>query len=533
MHIAKTKTAYLIVIQLVISLFLQAQGLQRIEIPVPNNMEIFSIPIEKKGVIVLSQVNSNSFNLKKYDTDLQMNWSLNGTIGNNLDYVTHSYDGKNVYLLFSKYKSNTYEIVKIFPGPGFIEKYQIFSIDKIELSDFEATENVVFLSGMVKNAPVILFTDLINKKSKVLPTAFKGVAELQSMETDTTLGRVNLTFAVGKAKDYQLIVKSFDFNGQPIAEIQLDPEDDFAMMNGRLNNITANNQIMFGTYGYKNTIGTSKGPFSQGIYLTKINENEITETKFYDFTDFKNFFAFLSPRQRERQEKKIKDKKEKGKDLKLLHRMLVHEIIKQGENYILVAEAFYPEYKYNNNLNSPYGSSFGNFSPYYSSYFNPYRWGYGNWGNYSPFSNYYGYRGNNNREIFDGWKYTHGIVAAFDKNGKLLWDNNIELNNIKTQTLKEKIKVNVDGDIVTMSYSDNGEIFSKTFKNGIVEQNLKGKTVATAKQGDSIKRTTVDDIEVWYDNYFIASGIQRISNNEDGRRNVFYLNKIKSTDTNN
>ncbi|MES2798061.1 MAG: hypothetical protein V4683_18985 [Bacteroidota bacterium] len=522
----KIKIHYLVVLQLVITFCGQAQSLQRIEIPVPTNMEVFSIPIKEKGVIVLSQTSANSFNLKKYDTDLNLNWNLNGTIGNNLDYVTHSFDGKHVYLLFSKYKSNTYEIIKIYPGPGFIEKYQIFSIDKIELSDFEATDNVVFLSGMVKNAPVILFTDLVNKKSKVLPTAFKGLAEVQSMETDTLLQRVNITFAVGKVKDYQLIVKSFDLNGMPLSEIQLDPEDDFAMMNGRLNTVTANNQIMFGTYGYKNTIGSQKGPYSQGIYLTKIDDNEITETKFYDFTDFKNYFAFLSPKQREKQEKKVQDKKEKGKDLKLSHRMLVHEVIKQGDNYILVAEAFYPEYKYNNNYYSPYGSAFGMFSPFYSSYFNPYRWGYGNWGMYSPFSNYYGYRGYGNREIFDGWKYTHGIVAAFDKAGNLLWDNNIELKNVKTQTLKEKVKVNVEGDIITMSYSDKGEIFSKTLKNGIVIDELKSKQVSSEKEGDSVKRTSTDDIELWYGNYFLATGIQRITNDENGRRNVFYLNKV-------
>ncbi len=526
MHILKIKANYLIVFQLFISIIGYSQSANRIEIPIPNNMEIFSIPLGKKGVIVLSQTSGTTFNLKKYDTELNQNWTLNGSISNNLDYVTHSYDGKHVYLLFSKYNSNSYEIVKIFPGPGFIEKFKIFSIDKIEISDFEATDNVVFLSGMVKSAPVILYTDLINKKSKVLPTAFKGIAEVQSMETDTTSGRINITFAVGKAKEYQLVVKSFDLAGMPVSEIQLDPEDDFAMLNGRLNTVGTNNQIMFGTYGYKNTIGSQKGPYSQGIYLTKIDDNEITETKFYDFTDFKNFFSFLNPKQRERQEKKVADKKEKGKDLKLSHRMLVHEVIKQDDKYILVAEAFFPEYKYNNNFYSPYGSSFGNFSPFYSSYFNPYRWGYGNWGLYSPFSNYYGYRGFGNREIFDGWKYTHGIVAAFDKNGNLLWDNNIELKNIKTQTLKEKVKVKVEGEYITMSYADRGDIFSKTFKNGVVIGELKGKPVASQKEGDSVRRTSTDDIELWYENFFLATGVQRITNEDEGRRNVFYLNKV-------
>jgi hypothetical protein len=515
-----------IVFQIIVFSTAFGQNINRIEIPVPNNMEIFSIPIQEKGVIVLTQVGSNAYNLKKYDTDLNLLWTKNGTIGDNLDYVTYSYDGKQVYLLFSKYKSNTYEVVKVQPESGYLEKFQIYSIDKIEISDFEATENVIFLSGMVKNAPLIFYTDLQNKKSKVLPTAFKGTAEVQSMETDTTLKRVNITFAVGKAKDYQLIVKSFDLYGMPVSEIQLNPEDEFAMMNGKLNTITDSSQIMFGTYGYKNTIGSQKGPYSQGIYLTKINGDEVSDTKYFDFTDFKNYFAALSSKQRERQEKKIKSKKNKGKDLKLNDRMLVHNIIKQGDKYILVAEAFFPEYRYNNNYYSPYGTAFGAFSPFYSSYFNPYRWGYGNWGLYSPFSNYYGYRGYGNQQTFDGWKYTHGIIAAFDKNGNLLWDNNIELKNIKTMTLKEKVKANVEGDNITLSYSNNGEIFSKTFKNGEVVEGLTSKQLATQKLGDTVRKTSTDEIELWYGNYFIATGIQRITNEDEGRRNVFYLNKI-------
>lgn len=60
------------------------------------------------------------------------------------------------------------------------------------------------------------------------------------------------------------------------------------------------------------------------------------------------FFNFLTPKQKERQEKKIKDKEVKGEDLRLDYRLLMHDIIKNGENYIIIAEAFYPDYKYNN-----------------------------------------------------------------------------------------------------------------------------------------------------------------------------------------
>mgnify|MGYP000076473836 CR=1 FL=1 len=55
-------------------------------------------------------------------------------------------------------------------------------------------------------------------------------------------------------------------------------------------------------------------------------------------------------------------------------------------------------------------------------------WGYGYYGLYSPFSSYYspwGYRGFNsfgNNQQFDGWIYTHAVIAELDEKGNLLWD---------------------------------------------------------------------------------------------------------------
>jgi small nuclear ribonucleoprotein (snRNP)-like protein len=504
---------------------LLAQANERLEIPIANNMEAFTIPIGNQGVVVLIQTSNTTFNLRKYDTDLQPGWNITGTIGNNLDYVTHSFDGKHIYLLFSKYRSNAYEVVKVFPGAGFIEKYQIFSIDRIEISDFEASDNAVFIAGVLKAEPMLFYTDLNARKSKVLPAAFKTTAEIQSMEIDTSMQRVNVTFAVGKAKDYRLIVKSFGFDGEPVTEIHLDEEDALAMMNGKLNTLNNHSQIMMGTYGFKKSIGTQKGPYSQGVYLTKIEGDAITDTKFYDFTDFQNFFSYLNPKQKERQERKVKDKKDKGKDLQINQRMLVHNIIPQKDGYLFVAESFFPEFRYNNNM---YGNGlFGSYSPfYYSPYFNPYRWGYGYYGLYSPFSSYYGYRNNGNNQVFDGWRYTHGVVAAFDKQGNLLWDNTIEIKDLKINTLKQKVKVNVEGDEVTLSYSNKGEVFSKTINKGTVVKQLSKRPLAGQKDGDNVRRTSTDDIDNWYDNYFIASGVQRITNTDEGRRNVIYLQKL-------
>ena len=188
-----------------------AQSIKRVEIPLANsnNTELFTIPLQEQGVLVLNQINKTNYTLTRFDTNLEKLWTVNGTIDASLDYVKSSYDGKNLYLLFSRYRSNVYEVVKVNIGPGFIEKYQIMSVERMEVSEFQALNSSIFIGGVVNAQPVILFTNLEERKTRVLPSALKSSAEIQSMELDTTSDLVNVTYAVGtKGKNYQLVMKS-------------------------------------------------------------------------------------------------------------------------------------------------------------------------------------------------------------------------------------------------------------------------------------------------------------------------------------
>ena len=511
---------------------------KRIEFPIQgNDLESFNIPIGEQGVIVLSQLNKQSFNIRKFSTDLEQLWSSNSSLESNLDYVTSSFDGTVLSLLFSRFRSNSYVIFRVLVNSGAITKYQIYSVDRIEISNFKALNYSLFIGGMVNNQPIILFTNLKERKTRILPAVVKGQAEIQSMDLDTTQQQINVTYSVGsKAKDYQLIIKSFDEDGNQIGQVYMNPSEEFAMMNGKLNQINDSLQVIVGTYGHKNSIGSSRGPSSQGLYFNSFIDGNKIKSTYYSFTKFNDFFNFLTPKQKERQEKRIKDKEVKGEDLRLDYRLLMHDIIKNGENYIIIAEAFYPDYKYNNY--SPFGGSMlmGGLGGFYSPYWtmmNPYRWGYGNYGMYSPFSSYYspwGYRGYNsygNQQQFDGWIYTHAVIAELDKDGKLLWDHCIDLNDQKEPKLIQKIKASVVNNTVYLSYHQNDQIITKSISNSGKDEALRVQEITPEDKLDKVRRTEKSEINYWYGSYFIANGYQTITNQEDGRRNVFYLNKIQ------
>ena len=535
------KKAFWILTMLLVTVFYSnGQTNKRIEFPQESNqVETFTIPLGKKGVVLLSQLNKQAFNLRKFSTDLEQEWSTNANIDANQDYVTHSYDGDDLYLLFSRFKSNSYVIFRVNTEKGKVEKFQILSVNRIEISNFKALNASLFIGGIVNSQPVILFTNLQEKKTRILPAVVKGQAEIQSMDLDTAYQQINVTYSVGKkAKDYQLILKSFDEDGNQVSQVLMKPNDEYAMMNAKSAQVNDSLQVIVGTYGHKNTIGSSKGPSSQGLYFQSFIDGELSNSTYTSFTKFANFFNFLSPKQIERQSKRIKDKEEKGEDLRLDYRLLMHDIIRKGDHYIVVAEAFYPDYKYANF--GPYGGGYfpgmttmsGFYSPW-SMMYNPYRWGYGNYGLYSPFSSYYspwGYRGYNyygNQQQFDGWVYTHAVIAELDAQGNLLWDHCISLHDMKEPKLIQKIKTSVQAENIILSYSRDNQLITKI----ISEQGNKESEIAlpieTNLEGDRVRKSADSDLTYWYSTYFLAFGTQNIVNQTEGKRNVFYLNKIQ------
>jgi hypothetical protein len=502
-----------------------AQEVKRIEIPLTNNnQEYQTIPLAEKGVLLISQPGRNTYNVQRFDTNLERLWSIDGTIENNLDYVASTYDGGAVFLLFSRYRSSVYQIVKVNIGPGFVETFTINTLDRFQITDFKTMGYGLFMAGTVRDEPILIHTDLTTLQTKVLPTAIKGSNAIQSIEIDTTHRLVNVSFAVKNRRQVQIVARSYFETGQLYEQVVVQPEEDYSFLNGRLQVLNDSVKLMIGTYGYRN-MQSANNAASQGLFITKIVNEEVVFTRYHSFTDFSNFFSFMNDRQQEKIERRIKKKKDSGGELKLNYRLLVHDIIQKDDQFILVSEVFYPEYRSNNNnlmgMNSFYGNPWLYGSPFGSGLYNPYLW--------NPM---YGSRGGYSNQVFDGFVYTHAIVADFDKDGKLIWDNSISFDNVKSMELKEKVNIQVSDEGRTqLVYSKDGAITNKVIKADKVIDGGKKVELPTGFEGDKIRKTSTDDVEYWFGNYYLAWGVQRIINpagdiQTRGRRNVFYLNKI-------
>jgi hypothetical protein len=502
-----------------------AQESKRIELPTPvANEQYHTISLGKRGVLLVSQVTKNTFSLQKFNADLGRDWTLNGDIEDNLEFVKSSYDGESVYLLFNRNRSDFYQVVKVSVKAGFMETFYLSSVDKFQITDFQTLGYSVFMAGNVRDEPMLLYTNLATKQSKVLPGVTQSNTVIQAVEIDTTHRLVNVTYAARKSREIKLVARTYDEQGQSLGQVLVEPDPEYSLLNGRLFMLNDSTKLMIGTYGFRN-MQSNGNSASQGLFLTKIVYDEVEFTQYHSFTDFKNFFNFMSDRDQERMQRKIERKKEGGSDVKLNYRLLVHDIIEQNGKYLISGEVFYPEYR--SNANGMWGNSWWG-SPFMS----PYGFGglgmFPSWGLWNPYAwdPWYGGRRANGNQVFNGFVYTHAIVAGFSEKGDLLWDNSLPFDNYRSMELKEKVKVKVNDDqTVAMFYSNNGSIKAKVFDKDKVVADLQPIQVRTDDAGDKVRKTATDEVLYWFDNYYLATGYQRISSTE-GRRNVFYMNRI-------
>lgn len=490
-----------------------AQSVRRIELPAPANSEsVITLPLADRGVLLLSKTNRVGYQLIKYSADLDRDWNLSGQLPDNLDYVASTFDGRgSVYLLFSSYRLPSCQVVRVSIGPGFTERFNLNVVERMQVTHFKTLGDGIFIAGIVDETPVLYHTHLSLRQARLLPGGERGAA-IQSLEADTTHQRITASFTVRRGRDLKLVANVYDEFGQNQGHSVVEPDEDFALLSGRLTVLDDSTQLVVGNYGYR-AMQANGVAASQGLYLSRVGEGRPPQTTYVSFTDFKHFFQYLGGREQERMERKAQRRKESGSDLRLNYRLLVHELVRHNGQYVVVAEAFYPEYRYQNA--SPYGATswYGwRYSPlsYYSLY-NPYMW--------NP---WYGPRGLSPQQVFDGYVYTHAVVAGFDANGKLLWDNSLELTPERSIDLQEKVRLVKQGDQLALYHNHKGHIQQTIIlPSGMAEQKPQI-DISSVAENQRAQAIISDDVRFWHDRFFLAWGYRKT----EDRKTVFYLDKI-------
>jgi len=441
------------------------------------------------------------------DTALNVSWEKKLFMERNIVFKGYDFSMGSYYFLFQQNSSNSKDLklMQMRQNNGDTLRYTIKNLVPLELTEFEITDGAALLGGYYNGEPLVIHFDFQEMKTKVLPGIFGSKTELVQLKVDDNAITVLVSDKTIDKRN-TLTIKNYDIDGEYLNTFTFNPDLDKGLIFGRITEIENETDLVVGTYGPK------RSEYSRGLFLGVVNEMNQQQIKYFNYANFENFFNYMRIKRRERVSNRIDRKKIQGKKIKFNYRLLVHEIFKQGDDYIILGEAFYPKYSSTGTYYDVETSQFGNYGGFR---------GLGRPNDYTPTN-------------FAGYRYTHAVVAAFNSQGEMIWDNSFEIEDVISFSLDQYVKA---------SFTEEGIVLLYLYDNQIRSKIIRGSEVVEGKKFDDLKLTFEDDqvnnylstkvggLEKWYGDTFVAFGVQRIKNLKDSgvelNRKVFYVNKVE------
>lgn len=501
---------YLLIFPLLLSG--QNDPLLRVEIDVKSDAATYKlITCGEDGFIMfyettITQDDYQFWVFVSYNKFMLESWKKDVPIFENMSYRKKTLKGEYLYLLFhdiDKKKSEVYnyQILKINVANG---KYELFSgevPDNSRFVEFDVLGEYIIAGLDTEDKQSGIYSlNMITKETNPVFEMQTDRSKVESIYIDTLHNSYIGVFNIHTSRsEYFYVLKEFDINGTEINSIVIQPGENKKLNTGKLITINENERLLIGTYDFvKGGTIDKKDYFSNeaiGFYSIRIIDNQQSGGNFYNFLDLENMTGYLKSREYQQAKKKAEKSDENTDKHSLNFDLLLHEIIQEDSLYYFVTEAYYEEY---HTVTSTYYDFYGH--PVPVSY-----------------------------SVFDGYKYFNTFISCFDHKGEKLWDNGMEIFDILTFNLINRVVVYFIGDEILMAYNREGKIGAKIINGPNVVEGLKHYPLESSYVNDKIITDTKSNMEYWYNNYFIAYGFQTIRNNSlvnKSKRVVFYINKV-------
>lgn len=476
----------------------------RFEVPVQARGESFGIvPSSAQGLFLHRQfagVKEDQLQLIKLDSAFHEKWGGFISTEKNFRLMSAKAYNNRLFLLlrYKDYSKNDLILYILDEGTGSYVKHHIRGYIPFAPTAFEITDQAAIIGGYYNRIPVVLHYSLSAFRSKVLPGLFNEAGELTQIKVHDDGSFDVLISAKNLARQRTIWIKNYGPDGTLLRNLPLQPEDNKHLIFGRSLKTNGDKQIVAGVYGNRSS------EFSRGLFIATIEPSGLEQIRYYNFGDLKNFFKYMKGSREKRIKDRIERKKIRGKKIRFNYRFLVHELVPYKDQFVLLGEAFYPRYQSIDR------------------------------GQHRFFSSYMSMPNSiiQNGRIFEGYYYTHAVVMGFDENGKLLWDNSFEINDVKTLTLEQFVKLEVLPDRLALMYLFENDIRTKIIKDDLVLEGKSIDPITTFNEKDIVRndRNEKNKLEYWYNHYLYAYGVQDIvTRPPDGppsKRRVFFINKV-------
>ncbi len=378
-----------------------------------------------------------------------------------------------------------------------------------EVVDLKALDGRLFANVLLADGQHVtaLLLDVPTGRFQYLPAVYEPLPTQLSFATDAARRRAEYVVSQTNGRKSRLLLKQVSADGGLLLHSQyVQAENDRSLITAQLAPLAHDSaaRLLTGTYSLRDPA------YAQGLFVTDLGavpEGQRPPLRFYDFLNLKHFFDYLSPGHQARLRRRIERRVASASPpLRWHYHLLLHELLPQpGGGYVLVAEAYFPHYRYN-------GYGYG-YSP-----------GGGRYGALGP-SPY----GLSTTRVFDGYQTTHVLVCGFDAHGALTWDNVYVVNDLRRDDLEEAVRVQPlpDGRLA-LAYFDDDHLRYKLIDRATPgPDDLKVPLQTTAPPApEKIADSEQSGLQPWYGSTFVASGYQRLRPSRGPERQVFFLNAV-------
>jgi hypothetical protein len=489
----------------------------RIEIATKEDTDPYvMINCSSLGALVFFQtvqevgVDSLVWSFYMFDKNLKEAWRKGIGLGKEYRYIDYSHKANDslVFLLFQDKRRTEKEntiILTVNVLTGLVLEVKGLISAKSKINHFIVDNGYAFIA-IIKNDDDIELDRMSIKKGDILQFVLpeSGKSDILDLQLNVENQHVVVVNRVSESKTSTgIVLLEYSYNGLLENTIVFDKPDSKQSYNTAEIVYTGTSKgLIFGVYGNSGLRTRSldtyedQNPPSAGYFIAGFEHGNSMFMNYYNFSEFRDFFRYITGEDAVRLKKKNIEKNRKGnsRDGDLNYQFLVHPVIKHDSSYILIGEAYYPEYHTVTNM----------------------------------VYDYYGRPMPTSYSVFDGFRYTSAFIASFDSLGAMHWSNGMEMQGILTNFLNRKFSCTFDGADAMLTYNSGGILTAKTIRGTEVLEQNNSVPIAMLHANDKVVKDYLSAIEPWYGDFFIAYGYHTIRNNDlsDNRRTVFYINKI-------
>ena len=478
-----------------------------------SDVHVQALPADSTVVLLLGRdqpLSSKTFYVfQQYDQALHLRQESKLEVPDEFDYVRMCAEGSTVYALFSSRTTPGRLWVGAYNGRlGQVRTQQYETRLSREIVDLKALDGRLFATVLLNDQRHVtaLLLDVATGQMQYLASIYEPLPTQFTFVADAVSRRAEYVVSQTNGRKSRLLLKQLTDRGQLVSSEFVQAESERSLITAQLTppqDTTA--RLLMGTYSLRDP------SYAQGLFATDLRPTggpvgTKPPLRFYDFLRLKHFFDYLKPRRQARLRLRTERRVARAvPPLRWRYRLLLHELRPQADgDYVLVAEVYYPHYRYNSYSNM--GGALN-----------------------APGSFY----GAGNSRIFDGYQTTHALVCGFDRAGNLLWDNTFVVENLRRRELEEAVRLQTlpDGRLV-LAYLDEEKLRYKLINRAESSPNdhqvpIQTGLDPTGNPGpEHASDTWQSDLLPWFGSRFVASGYQRVHVERGPDREVFFLNSV-------